>query len=671
MEKQIDLDDITLISESAKVEATYDGFRVKVDISTDFEQVECACYLYTNDQVIYKTKYKQSNKHIFYIQGKDAINLKVKVFFRYIEDHKMKKSKYFSVLVKKDLKYLFIGTNLRKVVLNNCEIVVSSPEAIELYEKEGFKPRKDSKPYNLVIPIDWLADPFKDRNWMYQLHAWRMLEPYFNRGNIEDLNYISKIINDWLNFEKSNSSKWLWYDMSTGLRALKISLYLKMCYEKETDHQISDLDYLLHEHLRHLSNSKELNFGNHGLFQLHGLKSLAYILDSNLKKAYDIKDIKTYANKQMAKLITSQLGQYGVHTENSPDYHFFTHKRIIKMINSPWWTDLDETILNLLKLGEQAKPWLVFPNNKCVPIGDSHTGSPINKLTELEVWPHIKIDNYIGARVDGYAIVRSCKSVPVEKSSFLFFQGSFNSHYHKHSDDLSFILQEKGVDILIDSGKYGYQIDKYRKYFLSTRAHNTIEVDGRSTARSKEYAYGSAIKDQPKYISSFWLLRGKVEHKMNEYTHERIIVYKPNEELYIIDKIVNNKQDNNRNVIQWWHFDTNATISINQNKAIVSTALNTNIEITSTSSENLNSYNHYKGYESKTGLIGWVSKSYLKCEPTTSMKVTTTLHNENTIITRFKFDLECKQPPIVSLHSSGKVQSNHPELALYLEAISH
>ncbi len=667
----MEMEEIIEISNSAIVESNYDGFKVDVNILLKDGRVECACYLYADEQVIHKNDYKYNDKHIFYIQKKDAINLKVKVFFRYIENHLIKKSKYFSISVKNELRYSFLENNLKKVVFNNCEIIASVPEAIELYEKEGFKPRKDSIPHSLTIPIDWQSDPFDDRNWMYQLHAWRMLEPYFNRGEIEDLNYISEIINDWLYFEKANNSKWLWYDMSTGLRALKISLYLKVCYEKRIDHKISDLDYLLHEHLRHLSNIEELNSGNHGLFQLHGLKSLAYILDSEDKHAYDIKEIKEYANEKMGELITSQLGRYGVHTENSPDYHFFTHKRIIKMVNSPWWTDLDENILNLLKLGEQAKPWLVFPNNKCVPIGDSHTGSPISKLPELECWPHIKIDNYIGARVDGYAIVRSCKSVPVEKSSFLFFQGSFNSHYHKHSDDLSFILQEKGVDILIDSGKYGYQIDKYRKYFLSTRAHNTIEVDGRSTARSKEYAYGSAIKDQPKYISGFWSLRGKVEHKMNEYTHERIIVYKPNEELYIIDKIVNNKQDNNRNVIQWWHFDTNATISINQNKAIVSTALNTNIEITSTSSENLNSYNHYKGYESKTGLIGWVSKSYLKCEPTTSMKVTTTLHNENTIITRFKFDLECKQPPIVSLHSSGKVQSNHPELALYLEAISH
>ncbi|WP_201616693.1 heparinase II/III family protein [Psychrobacter immobilis] len=637
------------ISNLATVEASYDGFKVDVKILLENEKVEYACYLYANDQVVYKNEYKKIEKHIFYIQKKNAINLKIKVFFRYIEDHSIKKSKYFAVSVKKDLRYSFLETNLRKVVLNNCEIIASSPEAIELYEKEGFKPRKDSTPYGLTIPINWLSDPFDDRNWMYQLHAWRMLESYFNRGNIEDLNYISKIINDWLNFEKSHNSKWLWYDMSTGLRALKISLYLKVCYEKRIDHQISDLDYLLHEHLRHLSNPKELNSGNHGLFQLHGLKSLIYILESYSNDAYNIKDVKTYANEQMGELITSQLGRYGVHTENSPDYHFFTHKRILKMVNSPWWTDLDENILNLLKLGEQAKPWLVFPNNKCVPIGDSHTGAAINRLPKLECWPHIKVDNYIGARVDGYGIVRSCESLPVEKSSFLFFQGSFNSHHHKHGDDLSFILQENGVDILIDSGKYGYQSDKYRKYFLSTRAHNTIEVDGRSTARSKEYVYGSAIEDQPKYINGFWVLRGKVNHNINEYIHDRTLVYKPNEELYIIDKVSNNKQDSNRNMIQWWHFNTNSEIDIVDNKVLVSIEKSRNIEITSVSSQGYPTFDSYRGYESRDSLIGWISKSYLKYEPTSTLKIFKKLNDQLIVLTRFKLNNSLSDKAILKL----------------------
>ncbi len=276
---------------------------------------------------------------------------------------------------------------------------------------------------------------------------------------------------------------------------------------------------MIHEHLKHLSNPKELSPGNHGLFQLHGLKLLTYIIKSSDSRSYNMSDIKKYANEEMSKLIISQLGTNGVHTEHSPDYHFFAHKKITNIITSPWWSDLSKDIVNILKLSEYAKSWLVFPDNRCVPIGDSATGAVKNNLVTLEKWPHIKSDRYIGARLDGYAVVRSLASVPVEDSSFLFFQGSFHSFAHKHADDLSFILQEKGINLLIDSGKYSYQKDKYREYFLSTRAHNTIEVDGKSTTRIREHAYGSAILGQPTYVDGFWLIRARVDHEENQYIH--------------------------------------------------------------------------------------------------------------------------------------------------------
>lgn len=664
----MEMAEVIEISNSAIVDISYDGLKVDVKtlLKNENEHIECASYLYSNDEVIYKSDYKYNNKHIFYISKKNAINLKIKIFFRDKENHSIKKSKYYPVLVKEELKYSFSSSNLEKVSLKDCEIISSKPEAIQIYETEGFRPRKDSISHFLTIPIDWSFDPFNDRNWMYQLNAWRMLEPYFNRGNIEDLNYIAKIINDWIYFEKNNVSKWLWYDMSVGLRALKISLYLKCCYEKGIDHQISDLDYLFHEHLRHLSDPKELNSGNHGLFQLHGLKSLVYILESWNKDAYSIKSIGSYANEQMGKLITSQLGQYGVHTENSPDYHFFTHKRLIKMVNSPWWNDLDKDILNLLKQGELAKAWLVFPNNKCVPIGDSHTGSAISKLPKLESWPHTKLDNYIGAKVDGYAIIRSCASIPLEKSSFLFFQGSFYSPHHKHSDDLSLILQENGINILIDSGKYGYHKDKYREYFLSTRSHNTIEIDEQSTTRNQKYTYGSAILGEPKNIDGFWVLEGRVDHKVNQYIHERTVIYKPNEELYIVDIITNKRKNSLRNIDQWWHFDNNTEVFIEDNKVVIETNKNFSTEITSQCSGGEISYHKYKGYELNDELIGWVSKSYLQYEPTSTLRISTTLRKKSTILTRFKLNKKLIDKPLLAI-LNGKLKIENTDLFKYLD----
>lgn len=49
---------------------------------------------------------------------------------------------------------------------------------------------------------------------------------------------------------------------------------------------------------------------------------------------------------------------------------------------------------------------------------------------------------------------------------------------HCHSDALSFIARAYGKDLIVDSGKGLYEWTPERKYLISTRAHNTVVVDG-------------------------------------------------------------------------------------------------------------------------------------------------------------------------------------------------
>lgn len=63
--------------------------------------------------------------------------------------------------------------------------------------------------------------------------------------------------------------------------------------------------------------------------------------------------------------------------------------------------------------------------------------------------------------------------------------GYLNIAGHAHADALSIELRVDGVPVLVDPGTHSYHGDsKWRSYFRSTFAHNTIEVDGKDQSES-------------------------------------------------------------------------------------------------------------------------------------------------------------------------------------------
>jgi len=91
---------------------------------------------------------------------------------------------------------------------------------------------------------------------------------------------------------------------------------------------------------------------------------------------------------------------------------------------------------------------------------------------------------------------------------------------HGHADALSFTLRAFGTDVLVDPGTYDYfSYPKWRPYFRSTRAHNTVVIDGRDQSQMLglflwgRRAKADCLSWQPTDAG------GKVIAKHDGYTH--------------------------------------------------------------------------------------------------------------------------------------------------------
>jgi hypothetical protein len=420
---------------------------------------------------------------------------------------------------------------------------------------EGFQPpgREDVPPWPLRFPIDWQADPFQDRNWRFHLHAWRMLDPLllaFHAG--DDQAHLAKaldIVRDWHahHIEQGRSGRFSWYDMSVGLRALRLAHLIDLILHGRLDPEPPAPAMLLElwrRHLDELSDPAKLNPGNHGLFQVHGLLALAHVLPG-LEAA---RDARRFAVARMQDLIESQFTLSGVHREHSPEYHFFVGDTLQQMLPAPWYDREDfASAFDILARAVDNQRWLVLPNRRTVPVGDSGSGVRRTSTQGGKAAGAGSIGRFLD---NGYGIVRSDWSAPVERASMLFFMGAFSSSVHKHADDLSFVWFDHGQDILVDSGKYGYDSNPWRQYVLSTRAHNTVEIDGLSYPIKREYAYGSALR-RVEPAGDLWLVEGAVDHCLHKVRHQRLVLFKPLEFLIVLDRLVGETE---HRFCSWFHF---------------------------------------------------------------------------------------------------------------------
>ncbi len=107
-----------------------------------------------------------------------------------------------------------------------------------------------------------------------------------------------------------------------------------------------------------------------------------------------------------------------------------------------------------------------------------------------------------------------------------------------------------GIPVLIDSGKFSYEQDEWRRYFVSTRAHNTVEID-KSDFDNRDFK-----DDVPVIVSTssgkpLQHVHAFAEHRKAGVGHQRLLVLNPGKWLVVLDAM---SDAETHRFTQWFHF---------------------------------------------------------------------------------------------------------------------
>ncbi len=374
---------------------------------------------------------------------------------------------------------------------------------------------------------------------MFQFHGWVMADPYldhyFKTGDIAGLKRLVTIADDWYRFHirERQEARYSWFDMSAGFRAMKLALLLdrirtnELQVSKRTERRLWQL---ANEHVKRLRVEPYIALNNHGLFQVLGLRMICEMM----QKSDMCKGAKAFANKMMTKIVTLSYTEEGVHREHSPAYAQTVTRWLSEPAFRRWWPELIDPII---PLAVEIQPWFVFPDGSTAHIGDSGgKGSPL--ATDVDQPVCLKPDRCYAVKdlaASGYAIIRSQPSVPLHQQSMLFVTGMAWSLTHKHVDDLSFELFERGRFLFVDSGAYGYSRDANRNYVLSAAAHNTIGLGDRDIYPRDVAIVGSELIHLDVTEQGFDIV-GTVR-RAGLFDQTRTLTYDPGRSLVIHDEL--------------------------------------------------------------------------------------------------------------------------------------
>ena len=368
-------------------------------------------------------------------------------------------------------------------------------------------------PYHFTTHhIDWNINPTHNayREWPWQFARMRFLpklaEYYARSGDERCAAAFVKIVSSFIDqmpppdHSMPPYSTVSWRTLDTGLRATSLAAaYPAFAHSPKLTNDFKRRFFaFLHEHALRVIPSKTQN--NWRVMELRGLIDIALVFP-DLPEA---DEWRQFAERELEKMLFSQIYPDGFQFELSTDYH--------TIIDSDYGAIFDRYrtvgreppgyILKGLELAYELYPRLTRPDRRLPQLNDGGAAKIIPRMKRaLHFYPHR--EDFRWFATDG------AEGRPPEYLSYAFpwsgavvFRDSWRrdavwgyvdmspfGYSHQHEDKLNFLLFAYGKEMLTDAGNYEYDTSEMRKYVISTRAHNTVMIDGKEQNNRKTWRW--------------------------------------------------------------------------------------------------------------------------------------------------------------------------------------
>lgn len=376
-----------------------------------------------------------------------------------------------------------------------------------------YKIKECTTPYHFKNHrIDWNCNPTHNGylEWPWQLSRMRFLpklaEYYARTGDRRAastfVDMVSSFIDQMPPPDASTvpSDTVAWRTLDTGLRASRLAeAYPAFAHSPVVTEDFKRRFFAsLAEHAKRILPSKTQN--NWRVMELRGLIDIALVFP-------DIPGAsgwRSFAEKELERMLFSQLYPDGFQFELSSDYHTIIDSDYGAIFNryKALGFEPPSYILKGLELAYELYPRLTRPDRRLPQLNDGDATRIVPRMERaIGFYPHREDFRYFatggkeGKAPDYLSYAFPWSGAVVFRDSWEtnavwgYVDMSPYGRSHQHEDKLNFLLYAYGKEMLTDAGNYEYDTSEMRKYVISTRAHNTIMIDGKEQNTAKTWSW--------------------------------------------------------------------------------------------------------------------------------------------------------------------------------------